>query len=229
MVVDLLAELNEDVKGFAIEKNLTQLLAEDGGDIEKQKEFWTQFSVVIVSESLPSDLLKLSDILWDLHIPLVVIDSFSFFGSIFLSVPEHTVVESHPISLVDLRLDSSWPELDKLVASYDLASLDEVDLAHVPYPVLLLKYMEAWKHNHDGSSPKTSSESASLRHLLTLCVLVPTKRTTMKQLPTPGTSIRTQLFPWKFNLSLILYRPRNHIQQHKVLGSGCCATQVCLL
>jgi amyloid beta precursor protein binding protein 1 len=163
VVVDLLSELNEDVKGFAIEKSLRQLLAGESGNIEKQKEFWKQFSVVIVSESLPSDLLKLSDILWDLHIPLVVIDSFSFFGSIFVSVPEHTVVESHPISLVDLRLDCSWPELDKLVASYDLASLDEVDHAHVPYPVLLLKYMEAWKHDHDGASPKTSAEKRQFK------------------------------------------------------------------
>lgn len=162
-IVKNLAELNEDVKGFSIEKSLKQLLAEEGNDVAKQSEFWKQFSVVIVSEGLPLDLLKLADILWDLHIPLVIIDSFGFFGSIFISVPEHTVVESHPISHVDLRLDHSWPELEKLVASYDLASLDEVDHAHVPYPVLLLKYLEIWKHDHDGAGPKTSAEKRQFK------------------------------------------------------------------
>lgn len=52
--------------------------------------FWQDFSVVIVSGGKPTELEQLSRVLWDLNIPLVVIDSIGFFGSIFISLKEHT-------------------------------------------------------------------------------------------------------------------------------------------
>lgn len=76
------------------------------------------------------------------------------------------VIESHPTSLVDLRLDTPWPELLEFVNQYDLETLDEVDLAHVPYVVLLLKYLETWKELHDGTIPKTFKEKNEFKALI---------------------------------------------------------------
>lgn len=122
--------------------------------------------MVIVSGGLPAELRQLSQILWKLNIPLVVIDSLGFFGSIFVSVKEHTVIESHPTSLVDLRLDMPWPELLEFTNSYDLKILDEVDLAHVPYVVLLLKYLDDWKSLHEGAVPKSFKEKKEFKELI---------------------------------------------------------------
>lgn len=76
------------------------------------------------------------------------------------------VIESHPTSLVDLRLDTPWPELLEFVDQYDLETLDEVDLAHVPYVVLLLKYLETWKELHNGTVPKTFKEKNEFKTLI---------------------------------------------------------------
>lgn len=60
------------------------MLAEEG------PEFWQDFSVVIVSSCLPTELKQLSEVLWELSIPMVVLDNYGFFGSIFISLKEHT-------------------------------------------------------------------------------------------------------------------------------------------
>lgn len=133
---------------------------------ENEPSFWQTYSVVIVCGGLPNELKQLSDILWGLDIPLFAIDSLGFFGSVYISVKEHTVIESHPTSLVDLRLDDPWPELIEFVDSYNLDTLDEVDLAHVPYVVLLLKYKEEWKKLHDYSIPRTFKEKNQFKEFI---------------------------------------------------------------
>lgn len=134
----------------------------DGDEI-----FWKQFTLVIVSGGFPSEVRELSKTLWELDIPLVVIDSMSFFASLYISVKEHTVIESHPTSLVDLRLDSVWPSLQSFVNSYDLETLDDTDFAHVPYPVLLIKYLELWKAEH-GCAPSTPAEKREFKSFISI-------------------------------------------------------------
>lgn len=67
---------------------------------------------------------------------------------------------------MDLRLDKPWPGLIEFVDSYNLETLDEVDHAHVPYVVLLLKYLETWKDSHAGMIPKTFREKKEFQALI---------------------------------------------------------------
>lgn len=55
------------------------------------------------------------------------------------------VVETHPEDVVDLRLDCPWPELARLASSINLSEMDDFEHGHVPYVLILLKFLEQWK------------------------------------------------------------------------------------
>ena len=55
------------------------------------------------------------------------------------------VVETHPEDVVDLRLDTPWPELARLGNSLEFEEMDDFEHGHVPYVLILLKILENWK------------------------------------------------------------------------------------
>lgn len=55
------------------------------------------------------------------------------------------VVETHPEDVVDLRLDCPWPELQKLATTLNFAEMDGFEHGHVPYILILLKFLDEWK------------------------------------------------------------------------------------
>ena len=64
----------------------------------------------------------------------------------FFSRNESKVIESHPDNeLPDLRLDQPFDELKAHCDMYDLKTLSRGQQSHIPYLVLLYKYVTAWK------------------------------------------------------------------------------------
>lgn len=55
------------------------------------------------------------------------------------------VIESHPENVIDLRLTAPFKQLNEYVDTFDLDALDQTDHAHVPFVVVILKYIDAWK------------------------------------------------------------------------------------
>lgn len=156
-----LNELNADVEGFAIEKSLEQIL-----EYDIEYKFWDQFHCVIVSNYTPK-LKSLIDILWDKHIPLLVVNTVGFYGSLNLIANETTVIETHdPSKLFDLRIDQPWPELQQYADSFQLDELNDQDHAHVPYIVIFIKALQFWKLNHNGQPPSTYHEKKSFKSLI---------------------------------------------------------------
>lgn len=47
-------------------------------------------------------------------------------------------------------------------SSIDLDSLDQTDHGHVPFVVIILKYVEAWKADHEGKLPQSYQERQEL-------------------------------------------------------------------
>ncbi|CAG8565652.1 5552_t:CDS:2 [Acaulospora colombiana] len=158
-VAELLQELNEDVKGFHLAEDPVTL-------IETRPEYFLQFSIVISTEVPESSLLKLAEVLWIAKIPLVVVRSVGFIGYFRIVVPEHTVVETHPDNVVDLRLDKPFSALEQYVMTFDFDSMDNMDHGHIPYVVILLKYLDQWKLEHDGNLPKTYSERDEFKSMI---------------------------------------------------------------
>ena len=132
----LLVELNPDVHGDYIDEDIEQVL-------ENNPEFLNNFSIIVATELKEKTLMELSSKLWELDIPFLNCKSYGFLGYIRTQVKEHTVIESHPDNLPqDLRLDKPFPALIEYVNSVNLEEMELKDHAHVPYLVILFKYLE---------------------------------------------------------------------------------------
>ena len=56
------------------------------------------------------------------------------------------VVEAHPDNQLPLlRLDQPFEELKNFCSSIDLNNMSEAEYAHIPYIVILYKYLDLWK------------------------------------------------------------------------------------
>jgi len=109
-------------------------------------------------------LILLSKKLWDLEIPFIVCRSYGLIGYIRVQVTEHTVIETHPDNQIpDLRLDQPFPSLKKYVDSIDLEAMEYKDHAHVPYLIVLYKYLQQWKGEHNGQLPESYKEKEVFR------------------------------------------------------------------
>lgn len=148
----MLMELNSDVRGDFVDETPEHLL-------ELNPTFFNNFSVVIGTALSEKTLLILSEKLWDADIPLLVCKAYGMIGYIRIQFAEHTVIESHPDNeLEDLRLDRPFPSLVELVDSYDIESMDKKDHSHIPYIIILLIYLKAWRKQHNGAIPATYQE-----------------------------------------------------------------------
>ncbi|XP_071547570.1 NEDD8-activating enzyme E1 regulatory subunit [Panulirus ornatus] len=147
----LLMELNHEVRGTFVEQPLQEIL-------DNQPDFFTPFTCVIATCLPECTLLMLSKVLWDANIPLVVVRSYGMVGYIRVQIEEHTVVESHPDNeMPDLRLDRPFPALQKYMDSLDFDAMDYKEHSHVPYVVILYKYLQQWNQQH-GRPPKNYKE-----------------------------------------------------------------------
>lgn len=152
-VTEKLVEMNPEVKGEGL-----QLPVEVAADVIGGYD-------VVVADNLPLKHLEvLKDRAWVLGIPLVVVNTCGFYGSVQIHTAETTIVETHdPLNLYDLRIDQPWPELKSFVDSFDFDQLSDIDHAHVPYVVIFIKALEKWRNDHNGSAPETYQHKKQFR------------------------------------------------------------------
>lgn len=148
-----LQELNPDVNGDHIDENVDNIIANN-------PEFFKNFSVVVSCGLSEKSLIKLSNLLWDLHIPFMNCKSVGFFGYARIQVKEYCVIETHPDnSFQDLRLEEPFETLKEHVANIALGP-------KVPWLIVLYKHLEAYKATHDGRLPTNFKEKSELRDLI---------------------------------------------------------------
>lgn len=136
VTVNLLQELNMDVKGNFIDEDFETVFGSDSN-------LFAQFTLVIASNLHEPSLLKLSEVLWKSSTPLVVASSYGLVGYIRIAVPTHAVFESHPDNFHDdLRLDCPFQELIEYMETIEFT---ETQRGNVPYLVLLYKCLEKWQ------------------------------------------------------------------------------------
>lgn len=147
-----LLELNPDVRGEYNEETVEYIL-------QAEPNFFQRFTVVIATDIEERSLIQLSEKLWDLGIPLIVCIAYGMIGYLRLQFRDRTVIETRPENeFHDLRLDRPFPALKQYFDSVDLDKLTDQEHAHVPYVVVLSKYLESWKSNNSGEIPKNSKE-----------------------------------------------------------------------
>lgn len=154
----LLNELNKDSSGSYLNQKPSEIVASN-------LAYFDQFSIVVASVSAfdkYSDLETLSDYLHSHYIPLVVISTAGFYGYVRVVMKELPIIDTHPDSLVDLRLDSPWPELMDYVNNFpepEFAAARD----HVPMIVLLLKTADKWAKEHGGNLPAKRDEKLAFK------------------------------------------------------------------
>ncbi|KAJ1947962.1 hypothetical protein EC988_005372, partial [Linderina pennispora] len=134
-IVEQLTELNPDVRGSAVVKSAESALETD----------ILESATLVIACGLPAHTVqRISRLCWERNIALVVADTAGFAARLRTAIPEHAVVESHEELAPDLRIQAPFPGLAEHSDSIDLDTLDHVDLAHVPYVVLMLKALRSW-------------------------------------------------------------------------------------
>lgn len=103
----------------------------------------------------------LAELAWNVSppVPLLAARSSGFQAMLSVSVAELGIVETHPDSLVDLRLTRPFPELVAHAHAVALDPADSMARAHIPYVVLLLRALDEWRMVH-GTLPATADRAA---------------------------------------------------------------------
>ncbi|KAI6651617.1 NEDD8-activating enzyme E1 regulatory subunit isoform X1 [Oopsacas minuta] len=159
-VKELLLEINEEVTGESVATDINTLINEN-------PEFFKQFSVVIATQVSEGISLPLSRLLWSQRVPLILVKSYGFIGSIRVATPEHCIVEAKPDNaLEDLRFDKPFIELETHVNSVELDKLDKTEHEHVPYLVLIYKYLQKWSEQNGGRYPSKYKEKKEVKELI---------------------------------------------------------------
>jgi amyloid beta precursor protein binding protein 1 len=75
------------------------------------------------------------------------------------------VVESHPESIYDLRLDKPWKKLADTINLYDFSNLTSHTASHIPFPIILLETIKHWKLAH-STLPVSRQEKHEFQSLI---------------------------------------------------------------
>ncbi|KAK4700961.1 hypothetical protein P7C70_g5278, partial [Phenoliferia sp. Uapishka_3] len=158
-VTRFLLELNSDVTGLAEVKDLAEVLSTSPNSL-------AQYSLIIAVDVNPSLLLPLADVAWEHSIPLIKVRSCGFYGSLRTQIRELTIVETHPESLIDLRIHSPFPALIEYANTFDYSTMDSEQHGHIPAVVILVKALEEWRASHDGKGPTGTEERTAFAKLV---------------------------------------------------------------
>ena len=145
----------------SLRKSLDSCLADAG--------FLRPYTAVILTGPASSHVLqRLSQTAQDQQIPFFYVHSLGFYSHFSVSLPAaFPVVETHPdpVTVADLRILNPWPELQALEdeVTGSLEDLSDYDHGHVPYVLLLLHFLGAWKDDHDGETPRDYKEKCEFR------------------------------------------------------------------
>ena len=133
-----------------------------------------QYSLILFvtsSSQRLADLKKVSQYSTEKSIPLFHIHSVGLYSHFSVQLPDaFPIVDTHPdpASTQDLRLLEPWPELTAFMEAktIDLDALSDHDHGHVPYLLLLLRFLEDWKKSHDGNPPSDYKEKKQFKSLI---------------------------------------------------------------
>ncbi|KAI4283387.1 MAG: hypothetical protein L6R38_002199 [Xanthoria sp. 2 TBL-2021] len=172
-----LTELNPDVKGYPVQKSLRDFLgnampsdAPDRPSSLADPNTLDKYSLVLfVASKQNYPLLRLvSSYCATKVLPLFYVHSLGLFSHFSTQLPDpFPIVDTHPdpTSTQDLRLLEPWPELQAFAKSKteNLDALSNLDHGHIPYLLLLLRFLTDWRESHDGNPPSEYREKKEFK------------------------------------------------------------------
>ncbi|KAN0024848.1 hypothetical protein ACTFIV_009257 [Dictyostelium citrinum] len=157
VVCELLRELNDRVKGFSVEECPIHL-------INNNISFFKDFSLVVANRLPEEAVLTLSQYLNEQNIPLLITNSYGYIGYLRISTPEHQIIESKPDDPIDdLRIYNPFKQLVDMADALELDKLNTQQHSHVPYVLLLIKFLKEWRSTHNDKMPETRAEKEEFK------------------------------------------------------------------
>lgn len=132
--------------------------------IRNDTKAFDEFTMIITVNMLEDDVLKLASVCQNKT--LFAVKSNGLVGMFSIQAPEHTIIESHPENAVDLRLGCPFTELVDYASTFDLDTLDQTDHSHVPFVIIILKFVDAYKAKHEGKVPQSYQERKELIQMI---------------------------------------------------------------
>ncbi|WFD29787.1 hypothetical protein MSPP1_000800 [Malassezia sp. CBS 17886] len=122
--------------------------------LERPDTYFATFSLIVCVRQPRTVEEALCELGWrsEPPIPVFCVRSSGFHGVVSVCMREMGIVETHPDSVVDLRLTRPFPELDAFARSFDLHTDDAMARGHIPYVVVLLRALHDWRREHGALS-----------------------------------------------------------------------------
>lgn len=159
-VISTLTQLNPDTKHHAYNIPVSEF-------IQRHLDSLKRFSVFVISNLNPVDYKELSQIAWDSNIPIITADIVGLYSVIRIIIREHCIIESKPDTpLPDLHLDKPFTELIDFYQNMDFDLFSDMEHAHIPFVLILLKCLDQWKAKNGGQMPKNYKEKCEFKKLI---------------------------------------------------------------
>ncbi|KAK4526810.1 hypothetical protein GAYE_SCF28MG4727 [Galdieria yellowstonensis] len=155
-----LQELNDEVLGHSLNISIDSFL-------EEYKPEDGLFPVFVCCSLDEQILWKTSEFCWRHQIPFIYAVSCGFFGFVRIAIPEHCVWDTREeLVSQELRLSEPFEELEQYCNNFPLESMDDTNHSLVPYAVILVKALKAFKDSHQGRRPESREDQETIRALL---------------------------------------------------------------
>ena len=111
----------------------------------------------------PESVSLVASIAWASNIPLINVKTNGLIGMCRLQLRHHDIIESklNVDSKFDLRVANPFPELveffHRFQFDYNTGTVNDKDIAHIPYVVILYHTIQLWKRNGNELPLKTKA------------------------------------------------------------------------
>lgn len=126
----------------------------------------SEVDAIMTVRILPETEDRTSFICWHDNVPAILIETCGLVARIRLQMRELGVIDTHPDSLADLRLDCPFPSMMQFVNSFEMSKMDRHDHGHIPAIVIVIHFLEIFKANHDGKLPQSSAERSEFKTMI---------------------------------------------------------------
>ncbi|OAV99674.1 hypothetical protein PTTG_11717 [Puccinia triticina 1-1 BBBD Race 1] len=132
--------------------------------IDEFEGFWGWSAFICVRLNSEAEQVT-SRYCWDFYVPAIFVQTCGLVARIRLQIREHSVIQIHPNSLMDL-LDCPFPSLSEFVKSFEMDKIDSGERANVPAVVIVIHFLELFKSKHCGIPPLNSAGKAELKEMI---------------------------------------------------------------
>ena len=163
IILKNLLELNPDVKGNFVNKNVKEYINDEKNDFKS-------FTVLVATNLLSEENDKLYSIAKKYNLRLVIVKNNGLMNYIRIYENYHGNMNLRLLDnpVADYRLSCPWKELVDFANSFDLEKMDIIDHKNVPYFIILIKALVKYRENKKNpkANPKSKEEKEEFKNIV---------------------------------------------------------------